>query len=162
MESSTFVLRALRTGHNFEGLQHREGWFAMGADYAPNYLSLELQPKLEATAHARGAIRGAFWDLPERVMGDLLMVVTELVTNAVRHGPGRPIGLRVSLDPKLDVIRGGVVDQGDPSESIPRIAEVTKGEGGSYGLQLVDAMTSEWYVVEGSTSVCFEIPLESG
>ena len=127
----------------------------------PNILSVELEPKLEAGSDARKVIRAAFRQVPERVMGDLLLVVTELVTNAVRHGPGRPIGLTVALDRRLDVIRGEVVDQGDPSESIPRIAEVTKDKGGGYGLRLVNALTSTWYVVEGSTSVHFEMPLES-
>jgi anti-sigma regulatory factor (Ser/Thr protein kinase) len=130
------------------------------AAYDPNYLSLELEPKLEAGSYAREALRGAFRPLPRRVMTDLLTVVGELVTNAVQHGPGLPIGLRVSLDPQAGLIRGEVVDQGDASESIPRIREVTINKGGGYGLRLVDLMTSEWRVAEGSTSVQFEIPLE--
>jgi anti-sigma regulatory factor (Ser/Thr protein kinase) len=84
-----------------------------------------------------------------------------LVANAVQHGPGKPIRLRVSLDPKREVIRGEVIDQGEPSRSIPRIREVTEGHGGGYGLRLVDRLTSAWYVAEGSTSVRFEMPLES-
>jgi anti-sigma regulatory factor (Ser/Thr protein kinase) len=132
----------------------------MRADYAPNYFSLELKPKLESGAYAREVIRGAFRQLPERVMIDLLTVVGELVTNAVQHGPGLPIGLRVSLDSKAGLVRGEVVDQGDASESIPRIREVTINKGGGYGLRLVDVMTSEWRVAEGSTTVQFGIPLE--
>jgi anti-sigma regulatory factor (Ser/Thr protein kinase) len=130
------------------------------AAYDPNYLSLELEPKLEAGSYAREALRGAFRQLPERVMADLVTVVGELVTNAVQHGPGLPIRLRVTLDPKAGLISGEVVDQGDASESIPRIREVTINKGGGYGLRLVDLMTSEWRVAEGSTSVQFEIPLE--
>jgi anti-sigma regulatory factor (Ser/Thr protein kinase) len=124
-----------------------------------NFLSIELPPKLEASAYARKATRGAFRELPERVLSDLLLVVSELVTNAVQHGPGKPISLAVGLDAKTTVIRGDVTDQGDPSESIPRIREVTRNRGRGYGLRLVDAMTSEWAVVEGSTSVQFEIPV---
>ena len=133
----------------------------MAVNYQPNYLSVELQPKLEAIAYAREAIRSAFRNLPERVSIDLVTVVGELVTNAVRHGPGKPIALRVALDPGREVILGEVVDQGEASESVPRIKEVMKNRGGNYGLRLVDAMTSEWHVVEGSTSVRFEIPLEN-
>ena len=125
----------------------------------PNFLSIELQPKLEASAYAREAVRSAFRELPERILVHLLTVVGELVTNAVQHGPGKPIRLAVGLDAKAAVIRGDVTDQGDPAESIPRIREVTMNRGGGYGLKLVDAMTSEWAVVEGSTSVQFEIPV---
>ena len=131
----------------------------MHGDNPPNVLALELQPKLEASAHAREAIRSAFGRLPERVLDDLLLVASELVMNAVQHGPGKPIALRVSLDPKREVIEGEVVDQGEPNRSIPRIREVSENRGGGYGLRLVDTMTSEWYVAEGSTSVRFEIPL---
>ena len=132
----------------------------MRRDNPPNYLSLELAPKLEASADAREATSGAFRDLPQRVFSDLVTVVSELVTNAVQHGPGKPITLRASLDPKREVILGEVVDQGEASQSIPRIREVVENQGGGYGLRIVDAMTSEWWVVEGSTSVRFEIPLE--
>jgi len=126
----------------------------------PNYLSVELEPKLQAGRYAREAIRGAFGQVPQRVMAKLLTVVGELVTNAVQHGPGLPIRLRVALDPKACLIRGEVLDQGDASESIPRIREVTINKGGGYGLRLVDAMTSEWRVAQGSTSVQFDIPLQ--
>src|SRR5690242_702982 len=129
----------------------------MRVDHDPNYLSVELQSELESIPYAREAVRAAF---RERVKDDLLTVVGELVTNAVQHGPGRPIRLTVGLDAEAAVIRGEVTDQGEASESIPRIRAVTAGKGGGYGLRIVDAMTSEWAVVEGSTSVRFVIPLE--
>ena len=132
----------------------------MRGDSPSDRLSIELEPKPEASAHARQAIRGAFRDLPAASLHDLLAVVSELVMNAVQHGPGRPIALRVSLDPKREVILGEVVDQGEASQSIPRMREVVENQGGGYGLRIVDAMTSEWQVVEGSTSVRFEIPIE--
>ena len=133
----------------------------MGDGYDPSYLSIELLPKLEASTHAREAIRSAFRGLPERTFDDLLLVACELVNNAVQHGPGKPIALRVSLDSKRGIIQGEVIDQGEPTKSIPRIREVTQNKGGGYGLRLVDTKTSEWYVAEGSTSVRFEIPLEA-
>ncbi len=121
-------------------------------------LTLRLEPNPESAGYARDTIRSAFGRrLPKGVLGDLLLVVTELVTNAVQHGPGRPISLALTVDSERDVVRGEVVDQGDISKSIPRIREATEGKGG-YGLGLVDAMTSDWYVVEGSTSVRFEMP----
>ena len=123
-------------------------------------VDLRLAPEPEASAHARDALRSTFGArIPAPAFHDLLTVVGELVTNAVRHGPGQPISLRVSLDAGAGVIRGEVVDGGDALKSIPRIREATqRGGGGGYGLRLVDAMTSEWAVVEGSTSVRFEMP----
>ena len=124
----------------------------------PEPLTLCLEPRRESAGYARDMIRSTFGRrLPNRVLGDLLLVVTELVTNAVQHGPGRPISLAVTVDSESDVVRGEVVDEGDASKSIPRIRQATL-VGGGYGLGLVDAMTSEWYVVEGSTSVRFEMP----
>jgi anti-sigma regulatory factor (Ser/Thr protein kinase) len=124
----------------------------------PDPLALCLEPRRESAGYARDTIRSTFGRrLPERVLGDLLLVVTELITNAVQHGPGRPISLAVTVDSDGDVVRGEVVDEGQASKSIPRIREATVG-GGGFGLRLVDAMTSEWYVVEGSTSVRFEMP----
>ncbi len=124
----------------------------------PEPLTLCLEPRRESAGYARDTIRSTFGRrLPKRVLGDLLLVVTELVTNAVKHGPGRPISLSVTVDSEGGVVRGEVVDQGDVARSIPRIREATEG-GGGYGLGLVDAMTSEWYVAEGSTSVRSEMP----
>jgi anti-sigma regulatory factor (Ser/Thr protein kinase) len=121
-------------------------------------LALKLEPELESSVSARAAIRAAFGErLSKRVLNDLLSVVSELVNNAVEHGPGRPISLVVKLDAQADLVRGEVVDEGDAHRSIPRIREATQGEGG-YGLRLVDVMTSDWCVVEGSTSVRFEMP----
>jgi hypothetical protein len=65
--------------------------------------------------------------------------------------------LALKLDAQANLVRGEVVDEGDVSHSIPRIREATQGDGG-YGLRLVDSMTSDWYVVEGSTSIRFEMP----
>jgi anti-sigma regulatory factor (Ser/Thr protein kinase) len=122
-------------------------------------LTLRLESNPESAGYARDTIRSTFGRrLSKRVLGDLLLVVTELVTNAVKHGPGQPISLALTVDSERDVVRGEVVDQGDISKSIPRIREATEG-GGGYGLGLVDAMTSDWYVVEGSTSVRFEMPV---
>lgn len=85
-----------------------------------------------------------------------MAVVTELVNNSVEHGPARPITLTIVVGP--DSIRGEVADQGNPSAAIPQIKSGT--ESGKGGLALVDKLTSEWAVYEGSTHVWFEMPLD--
>ncbi len=86
-----------------------------------------------------------------------MAVVTELVNNSVKHGPGKPITLTVSQG--TDSIRGEVADQGNPAVAIPQIKKATESD--RSGLALVDKLTSEWAVYEGSTHVWFEVPLDA-
>ena len=63
----------------------------------------------------------------------------------------------VTLVTSDDTIRGEVADQGNPAAAIPEIREAT--EKGGRGLEVVDKLTSQWAVYEGSTHVWFEIDL---
>src|SRR6266516_530586 len=116
---------------------------------------LVLSPNRGAGSRARTAVRQRFGVLPETTRRDLVAVVTELVNNSVEHGPGKPITLTVVLG--ADAIRGEVADQGNPVAAFPRMKNGT--EAGRGGLALVDKLTSEWAVYEGSTHVWFAIPL---
>ena len=115
---------------------------------------LVLSPDLRAGWRARSALRQRFADrLPPHTLTDLITVVTELVNNAVAHGPGRPI--TVTLVMGGETIRGEVADQGNPAVAIPEIKKADRG-----GLEMVDKLTSRWAVYEGSTHVWFELPLD--
>jgi anti-sigma regulatory factor (Ser/Thr protein kinase) len=70
----------------------------------------------------------------EEVVDDLLLLVSELVTNAVRHG-APPVRLEVLAD--ADVVRIAVGD-GEPCLPLPRTADVD-AEGGR-GMALVDLL----------------------
>lgn len=100
---------------------------------------LELQPELQCVAAARRFLFRtlAAWDEPE-LYGDGVIVVSELVTNAITHAP-IPGELRLSLLP--DVLRVAVTDSGSGAPE-PRHASSIR-EGGR-GLYLVDALTSAW------------------
>ena len=114
---------------------------------------LRLQPSAEAATEARAWIREQFsGSLPLGALYDLLTVVTELVTNSVRHGPGAPIDVRVQVAPDGRVT-GEVADQGEGEVAI---REITPGIGG-FGLRLVDSITERWGVYKGSTHVWFEL-----
>ena len=125
---------------------------------------LVVSPNRRAAARARRAVKRRFSKvIAAAVLTDLVTVVSELVNNSVQHGPGKPIA--ISLVVGNEVVRGEVADQGNPAASIPRIREAVESPGGALesgglGLELVDKLTSQWAVYEGSTHVWFELPLD--
>jgi anti-sigma regulatory factor (Ser/Thr protein kinase) len=83
---------------------------------------------------------------------DVLIVIVELVTNAVVHGRG-DIRLRLRLD--ATSLRGEVIDAG--TGFAYRLRAVGPTEVGGRGLMLVDRLTARWGVYEGTTHVWFEM-----
>jgi anti-sigma regulatory factor (Ser/Thr protein kinase) len=117
---------------------------------------LVLSPDTEAGWRTRQALRERFSkSLAPSALIDLTAVVTELVNNAVAHGPKRPI--TVTLVIRESTIRGEVADQGNPVLTAPQRDENTPE--GHLTLDVVDQLTSRWGVYEGSTHVWFELPL---
>jgi anti-sigma regulatory factor (Ser/Thr protein kinase) len=119
-------------------------------------LTLRLKPGPEAIPAARKALDGLSGLIDRRVWEDLRLLVTELVTNGVRHGSERgPVSVGVVLDDER--VRVEVTDGGrgfsPPSAPMPR------GDGtGGWGLQLVDRVATNWGVeVRDQTSVWFEL-----
>lgn len=80
-------------------------------------------------------------DLDPRTSGDLMLLVSELVTNAVRHA--RSDRFEVRLDVRSDTLRLEVHDEGEGFE--PRISPSDDGTGG-YGLFIVDKLATRWGV----------------
>jgi anti-sigma regulatory factor (Ser/Thr protein kinase) len=123
----------------------------------PDEFQLVLSPDTEAGWRARQALRERLSaSVPAPALIDLVAVVTELVNNAVAHGPRRPITVTLAIGE--ETIRGEVADQGNPSAA-PKIGEATQE--GAHGLVVVDKLTSRWAVYEGSTHVWFELPLDA-
>ncbi|MFD4554868.1 ATP-binding protein [Streptomyces sp. NPDC058469] len=85
------------------------------------------------------------WDLIT-LTDDATLVVSELVTNAVKHGKGRPVGLRVRRF--ADELRIEVTD-GTPTPARLRSAGVADENG--RGLLLVAAVAQEWGVSPDGT-----------
>lgn len=120
-------------------------------------LTLRLKSDPEAIPAARRALDGLVGLVERPVWEDLRLLVTELVTNGVRHGSERgPLAVAVKLG--KDKVRVEVSDAGrgfsPPSAPMPR------GDGsGGWGLQLVDRVATSWGVeVEDQTCVWFELP----
>ncbi len=118
-------------------------------------LSLTLAPDATAPSRARTSIRALSLGLSAHVLRDVQLVVSELVTNAVQHGPRQ--GIRVELELRgRDDIRGEIVDQGVAGAPAIRCSG---GDRGNLGLRVVDELTTSWGARAGSTHVWFEIVL---
>jgi len=110
---------------------------------------------------AASAARNALMALEDRiapgVLDDLRLLVSELVTNAIRHAEGDTVGM-VGLEVKIenDMLRVEVTDAGEGFEPAPRTADQTKASG--WGLYLVDRLADRWGVMRNRlTCVWFEL-----
>ena len=120
-------------------------------------LALNLPPDTSAPSLARAAAKRCLEGRvsPER-LGELALVITELVSNAVVHGRGE-VALRLQLD--KGIVRGEIIDHGSGFEH--EIRQRGPDEVGGRGLFLVDALTSRWGIHEGTTHVWFELTPET-
>jgi anti-sigma regulatory factor (Ser/Thr protein kinase) len=125
------------------------------------YFTARFNPALETPALARHQLEG--WlppTLPEGERGALRLLVSELVTNSVRHvaGSTEPVELAVRIGARE--IRVEVRDGGagfEPGKPEPR------GADGGFGLFLVERMASRWGVeTQDGTRVWFELELGPG
>ena len=121
-----------------------------------------IAARLPVGPEAAGLARDAVGELDERVpagvMEDLRLLVSELVTNSVRHARMPASGnvlLEVRLSPSR--VRVEVFDRGAGFDPPPASAPVA---GRGWGLYLVDAIASRWGSTRGPTSsVWFELDL---
>lgn len=113
---------------------------------------LTLDRKADAVAIARDAAFAFRSTLTAERLEDLRLVLSELVTNAISHGEGPTIDVR--LTGEGPVVRGEVVDQGGGFD-VP--APRTLDAAGGRGLAIVGALSRQWGVERGSTHVWFEL-----
>ncbi|MDP9301582.1 MAG: ATP-binding protein [Actinomycetota bacterium] len=103
------------------------------------------------------AVRDLSPRLNQRTLQDVELLVSELVTNALRHGEPRAdgtIALRLEVvDEKVRV----VVEDGGNHFRWERVSLDEERVGG-YGLQLVDRLATSWGLSEdGTKAVWFEV-----
>jgi anti-sigma regulatory factor (Ser/Thr protein kinase) len=125
-----------------------------------------VEARLALDAQAPGAARVVVADcLGDRVAAsvfrDAQLLVSELVTNSVRHS-GVPAGSEVivSVDLTPGMVRLDVEDPGHAGTVALRAPEA--GSGGGYGLNLVQALSERWgmeRVAEGGTRVWAQLEL---
>jgi anti-sigma regulatory factor (Ser/Thr protein kinase) len=117
-------------------------------------LVFDLTVSTSAPAQARAMLDALAADLVPDTLGDLRIVVSELVSNAVKYGPGNPVHVELDVSAP-DSVRGEIVDHGNPATA-PRIHE-RPGAHGGYGMRLVAALTTARGVRDGTTDVWFEL-----
>jgi integral membrane sensor domain MASE1 len=123
-------------------------------------IAVELEPDPGCPAEARTALSPLVGALATRVYSDLRLLVSELVTNSVRHArlrPGDLIRLQVELSDRA--LRVQVSDPGEGfSADLP---EPTAGEPGGWGLFFTEQLADRWGVDRegGWTTVWLEIDL---
>jgi anti-sigma regulatory factor (Ser/Thr protein kinase) len=117
----------------------------------------------KAAGHARRVLARWLADaLPAHRLGDVQLLVTEIVANSVRHGH---VGEDGRIDLQVD-IRGGVVrvevrDSGLQGEPHVRRPDLTGG--GGFGMVLIERMSRAWGVTrEPGVVMWFELTLDHG
>lgn len=120
-------------------------------------LHLRLRPGLEAAGEGRHALDRLEEALSDEQLGELRLLVTELLTNSVRHGVGDDGWIRLDVDVHSNRVRVVVTDNGPGFEPDPNPTPHVDRPGG-WGLCLVDRLADRWGVArEDATAVWFEV-----
>ena len=121
-----------------------------------------IRHELEVVAEPAAAKRARDWVsecangfIDDTRRGELDLVLTEVVANAVRHGTeGAP--LRLAATPKAEFLCVQVTDEGPGL--VPRPGAMASDENGGFGLFIVERLTRRWGVTRENrrTRVWFE------
>ncbi len=123
-----------------------------------NESALSLQRTVAAPRDARARIRELEPRLGPDRTEDAVLLVSELVTNAVKYGPEHG-EIRLIVAESDSALRVTVHDTGAGPLPEMRPLDRLPHEGGGHGLRLVDRVADRWGVERGSTRVWFELDL---
>lgn len=121
---------------------------------------IDLAPTSAAPAAARTVVAAVLqgWGLGDGA-SDAQQVVTELVTNAIRHAPGQA-SYELELVARADGVRIYVAD-GSPAR--PTVAHVAPHVAHGRGMRIVQALAADWGTDEhhGGKRVWADLAVES-
>ena len=124
-------------------------------------ISVELEPGASAAAEARAALTALDGMIDAGSLDDIRLLVSELVTNSVRHSGAAGALVRLDVESRGRTTRVEVSDGGrgfEPRLREPRPREKAHDEVGGWGLHLVDRIAARWGVQTGRrTRVWFEL-----
>jgi anti-sigma regulatory factor (Ser/Thr protein kinase) len=111
---------------------------------SPPRHSFAVRTGREAPSAVRAALRERGAHLPAELRDDLMLLITEVVTNSVRHSgakDGEPI--EIDVREQRDGVRVVVTDPGAGFER-PANLEPDHSTAGGLGLILVDRLSRKW------------------
>lgn len=114
---------------------------SVGPDILRAELVAERSPRAVPLARAGVTETLRRWCCPPGVVDDAALLLTELVTNSVRHGHGSRVTVHLAC--RAGVLRCEVQDQGHGSAP-PSCRAVDPLSDHGRGLHLVDAIASRW------------------
>lgn len=118
---------------------------------------VHLPPTPQAPGQARRVVRQTLSGVNRETLDTATLLVSELVTNSVRHSgtpPEETVVLRIAQGPSA--VRVEVCDSGPGFRVEPRKAAVDAV--GGWGLPLVERLSRRWGVLQGPpTTVWFEL-----
>jgi anti-sigma regulatory factor (Ser/Thr protein kinase) len=118
---------------------------------------LRLAPTLRAPAEARGAVGRLAYRLRFQECEALQLLVSELVTNSVRHARlDRREWIDVQIELRPEAVRVTVSDPG--GGFVPPAGSPRPHDPSGWGLYLVERVADQWGVSsDGRTEVWFEL-----
>jgi anti-sigma regulatory factor (Ser/Thr protein kinase) len=119
-------------------------------------LTVELRRAPTAPSLARASLAGFDHGLPQERRQDAELLLSEVVSNAVKYGDGADV--RVHFERDDGCFRTEVVDEGHGF--VPTLRDGSDPhKAGGWGLPLVETLSDRWGAHEGSTHVWFELML---
>ena len=125
----------------------------------PAKLELKLSAGPQAALDARGALEDLGGELGPRLLEDLRLMVSELVTNSIRHASTDPRDVVELCAWRYDGrLRIEVSDSGPAFAPVP-----TRGRGGEiggWGLHIVESLADRWGIERRGARNCVWIEVE--
>ena len=116
-------------------------------------ISNTFPPHPTSPGRARALVRGALDGYDEALLDDIVLMVSELVTNAMVHAAS---DITLVLQAYEGIIRVEVIDH---SRSVPALLSVGPMGRSGRGMHVVDELADNWGVVHGADgkTVWFEV-----
>lgn len=123
-------------------------------------LSLQLPVDTGSVPAARGSLDALRGRLSESALDDARLMVSELVTNSLRHAGRSNRIIELLADIEGSTLKVQVRDQGKGFRPQPRTLDASADSG--WGLFLVAELADRWgATADGATCVWFELALEA-
>ena len=138
----------------------RSGWtpVELGGHEVIARLHMQLKSGPQAAGEGRHALDRLEGAIPEDQLSELRLLVTELLTNSVRHGASDDGWISLDVEIYANAVRAAVTDAGPGFTPAPTPRPHVDRPGG-WGLCLVDRLADRWGVDNAGhkTSVWFEV-----